>query len=653
MIADWIPGLVMLAGLAGALAGLVWRARRWLAGKAAATEGWRGLARMPRRYLVNVHEAVSRDPVGGGHAPDTGRHSAVLHILTAGGFTAASLLILAVHVLGWDPVWLAALLLAALASMAAGAVLVAVRRWPAWRAPRLSGGGFNHLPFGLIAFVVFFAAATLAETGVVGAIPWASPAGGLLLALGLYGSAGLYTGLTLGPLKHALTGALHLAFHPRPGRFEGTDHFTALQPMDLDAERLGAREPADFSWDRLLEFDACVECGRCEAACPAFEAGLPLSPKKLIQDLVAAQAKGGSDAGYRGRPYPGRDFGEARGGPDQPLVGSDAMIDPDTLWACTTCQACVYECPMMIGHVDAVVDLRRYQALEQGAVPGKGAEALEELRATDTLSGRATDNRLDWAADLAVPVLAERGSCDVLLWTGEGSFEMRNQQTLRALVRLLRLAGVDFAVLGREELDCGHVARVLGEEAAFRSLKERNLATLAQYRFDRIVTADPHVLHTLTNDYDGLGERVAIDHHSTFLAELLADGRLRLGHGADGATVTFHDPCYLARGAGETRSPRDLLEAMGMEVREMTKSGMRTSCCGWGGGGAFTDVPGERRIPDVRMDHARATGADTVAVACPNCAVMLEGVVDPGPEVRDLAEVLLESVASATEETLP
>ncbi|MFA9461321.1 DUF3483 domain-containing protein [Thiohalorhabdus sp. Cl-TMA] len=648
MTAPWIPALVMLAGLAATLAGLAWRARLWLTGRPARVDFLRGLARMPRRYLVDVHEAVSRDPVGGAGRGDTGQRIATMHILTAGGFTAASVLILVVHVFGVAFAPLAALLLGALTVMAAGTVLVGRRRRPEHRAPRLSGGGFNRLPLGLAAFVAFFFIATLPLAGVSGPLAWGSPFGMALVAVGLYGSLDLYGGLARGPLKHAANGALHLAFHPRPERFREADADSgspaALRPLDLEAERLGVREPRDFRWNQLLGFDACVECGRCEAACPAYEAGLPLSPKKLIQDLVAAEARGGTDAAYQGSPYPGRPLGQARGGPDHPLIGEEAMIHPDTLWACTTCQACVHECPMMIGHVDAVVDLRRYQTLEEGATPGKGAEVLEELRATDNLHGRPRESRLHWATDLNLPLLAERGACDVLLWTGEGAFEMRSQRTLRALVRLLRLAGVDFAVLGAEERDCGHVARVLGEEAAFRNLKEKNLETLDQYRFNRILTPDPHALHTLANEYDGLTERCAIEHHSTFLARLLAEGRLAPNRRADGTTVTFHDPCYLARGNGETQSPRDLLEGIGVEVREMEKSGLRTSCCGWGGGAAFTDVPGERRIPDVRMDHARATDAETVAVACPNCAVMLEGVVEPGPEVADIAEVLLEAV---------
>jgi Fe-S oxidoreductase len=350
-----------------------------------------------------------------------------------------------------------------------------------------------------------------------------------------------------------------------------------------------------------------------------------------------------TDAGYRGSPHPGRPLGVARGGRDLPLVGQAAMIHPDTLWACTTCRACVHECPMMIEHVDAVVELRRFVTLERGETPGKAPEALAELRATDNPGGKAPNSRLDWAVDLNLPTLAEVGKCDVLLWLGDGAFDLRNQRTLRALVRLLRQAGVDFAVLGSEELDTGDIARRLGDEATFLDLAHRNLETLQKYGFNRIVTADPHVLHSLGNEYKSLGGDYEVVHHTTYLVGLLELGQIQVIHTSTQA-VTYHDPCYLGRYNGEIEAPRRLLEAIGAERREMASAGMCSMCCGGGGGAPLTDVAGQRRIPDVRMDQARDTGAEVVAVACPSCAVMLEGVVGPRPEVVDLAELLLTAV---------
>jgi Fe-S oxidoreductase len=440
-----------------------------------------------------------------------------------------------------------------------------------------------------------------------------------LAVLGAWACLELFGRASRLPMRHALAGAVHLAFHPRPARFDRAPIDSALQPLDLNSPQLGAKSAADFRWNQLLGFDACVQCGRCEQACPAYAAGLPLDPKALIRDLAAARI-------------------------DRPLVGAGAAIDPDTLWACTTCRACVFECPMMIEHVDAVIDMRRYQTLELGAVPGKAVAALQELRAADTVCGRSPASRLDWAADLKLRQVGPGESCEVLLWLGEAAFDLRGQRTLRALVQLLRKAAVDFAVLGAEELDCGDLARRLGDEATFADLARRNVATLANRRFDRILTADPHVLHALRNEYPAFGGHYKVSHHSAFLLELARSGRLALGTRAGAGTVTFHDPCYLGRYNGDVDSPRQLLQLIGIQPVEMQRSGLRSSCCGWGGGAAFTDVAGKRRIPDVRIEHAREVGAAIVGVACPNCAVMLEGVVAPRPAVVDLAELVVDAV---------
>jgi Fe-S oxidoreductase len=544
-----------------------------------------------------------------------------MHVLTAGGLVPATLLALLENLTALRSRPLAMLLLAALSMMAAGVALLAWRRSPP-RPTRLSGGSFDTLPWALCGFVAFFARAACADLGIGPAARWTAMPDLGLAALGAWACAEIFTGVSWGPMRHALAGALHLAFHPRPARFDKASIDAALRPLALDAPQLGVQFAADFRWNQLLGFDACVQCGRCEAACPAHAAGLPLNPKTLIRNLAAART-------------------------DRVLVGVGATVEPDTLWACTTCRACVYECPMMIEHVDAVIDLRRFQTLELGATPGKSVQALQELRAADTTCGRSPSSRLDWAADLKLRQLAAGASCDVLLWLGEAAFDLRGQRTLRALVQLLRRAGVDFAVLGADELDCGDLARRLGDEATFVELARRNVATLASRYFARILTTDPHVLHALRNEYPAFGGRYEVWHHSAYLLELVQSGRLPVGTNPVQPTLTFHDPCYLGRYNGDIESPRRLLQAIGISPVEMQRSGLRSSCCGWGGGAAFTDVPGKRRIPDVRIEHAREVGADIVAVACPNCAVMLEGVVAPRPAVLDLAELVQQAVGEA------
>ncbi|WP_207460716.1 DUF3483 domain-containing protein [Azospirillum sp. SYSU D00513] len=634
MIATALSSLILATLAAGAVLALQ-HARRWRAGQPAGVDIVAGLKALPGRYLVDVHHVVARKSF-----------NARFHALTAGGFLASlPLLVLAAvpALRGWL-LW--GLLALALAVMLGGALMVGYRR-RVEKPAELSQGRFKRLPYALLAYAAAFLVVALDQLAG-GVLPW--PLALAFVLAGAWGGAELILGVGRGPLKHALNGALHLVAHPRPARFHdraGRD--TGLRPADLEAPKLGSERPLDFAWNRLLGFDACVQCGRCEVACPAYAADLPLNPKKLIQDLVtamdtAADGERRTDASYAGHNHPGRPIGLAQGGAALPLVGPGAMIHPDTLWACTTCRACVQECPMMIEHVDAVIDLRRFQTLELGATPAKAAAVLEELRVTDNPGGKPLARRTDWAVDLNLPLLAEKGQCDVLLWLGDGAFDLRVQRSLRALVGLMRRAGIDFAVLGEEELDSGDVARRLGDEATFQDLARRNIATLSRYRFGRIVTADPHALHVIRNEYPSFGGHWTVTHHTAFLLELVESGKLTL-KGPTGGSVTYHDPCYLGRYNGEIEAPRRLLDAIGLQRVEMERSGLRSSCCGGGGGAPLTDVAGKRRIPDVRMDHARATGAERVAVACPTCTLMLEGVVGQRPAVAEISELVLEAVA--------
>jgi Fe-S oxidoreductase len=628
MLASAAP-FATIACLLGGLVAAAWQTRRWLQGAPANVDLLGGLLAMPRRYLVDVHDVVARRP-----------RNSRFHALTAGGFLAslALLILLAIPALRFELLWLALAL--ALALMLAGALMVQRRR-QVDRPAELSGGMFDRLPLALILYALGFLVFALAQL-VTG--PVAVLASSLSLIVGTFGLIGIVSLAIGGPLKHAINGMLHLAFHPRPARFTGEKRDTALQPLDLAAGKLGAETPVDFAWNRLLAFDACVQCGRCEQVCPAYAAEQPLNPKKLIQDLAMALAPAASDAAYAGNDHPGHSPGMAHGGAQLPLIG--AAIAAETLWSCTTCRACVHECPMMIEHVDAVIDLRRFQTLELGALPGKAAAMLEDLRYTDTVSGRAPAARLDWAADLAMPLMRDLDETDILLWLGDAAFDLRAQRTLRALVRLLKRANVAFATLGEEELDSGDSARRLGDEAAFQDLAQRNIATLSRYRFRRIVTADPHSLHALKNEYPALGGRYEVVHHTTFLADLVERGTFGPIVG-DGRKVTYHDPCYLGRYNGETAAPRALLDALGVERVEMERSGLRSQCCGGGGGAPLTDIPGKRRIPDIRMAQAIATGAEVLAVACPTCTVMLEGVTGKRPEVLDVAELLWSALERA------
>ncbi len=605
--------------------GLARRAMLWRQGRAAPVE-WGGLLAIPKRYFVDLHHVVARDP-----------YISRTHIATAGGAIAALVLVALNYGLGlyWPSLdWG---IITAAAVMLAGTVFVWLRRrvTPA----RLSRGDWSRLPYTLAAFAL--------GLGILVALSPAAVSSGvaiIALLLLLAGSAELALGIGLGgPMKHAVAGLLHLAFHPRPERFAGV-RSTALRPLALDKGDFGVGTPADFRWNQLLSFDACVQCGKCESACPAFAAGQPLNPKKLIQDLVAGLSSR-SDAAYAGSPYPGMAAGAHAGSPREAIV--PGLIEAQTLWSCTTCRACVEDCPMLIEHVDAIVGMRRHLNLVRGDAPGKAVETLANLRETETQGGYARASRYNWAVDLDVASAQPGVPIDVLLVAGEGAFDMRYQRTLRALVKSLKAAKVDFAILGERERDTGDTARRLGDEATFQMLARRNVETLKTLTFRRIVTSDPHVLHSLKNEYPAFGGIYAVLHHTTFLAALVDEGRLVLGPSAETRPLTYHDPCYLARYNGETDAPRTLLQKMGINVQEMQRSGLSGRCCGGGGGAALTDIPGKQRIPDIRMADARDAGARVVAVACPQCTAMLEGVVGDRPEVLDIAELVAASLAPA------
>ncbi|WP_367143874.1 (Fe-S)-binding protein [Pantoea stewartii] len=632
MVLDRLLPWLLLGAVILALIGMVRRMLLWRRGQPEKVALLSGLLAMPRRYLVDLHHVVARD-----------KYMSRTHVATAGGFVLSMLLILAVHLFRISNVLVNGVLAAALVVMLTGALFVWYRR----RNPpaRLSRGPWMRLPKSLLVFAFTFFITTLPISDRFGeAGRWALAL--LLLAGIIWGLGEMVFGMAWGgPMKHAFAGALHLAFHRRPERFGGGCS-TGLKSVDLNAPTLGVEKPADFRWNQLLGFDACVQCGKCEAMCPAFAAGQPLNPKKLIQDMVIGMA-GGNDARFAGSPYPGVPVGEACGQPHQPIVGG--LIKEETLWSCTTCRACVEECPMMIEHVDAIVDMRRFMTLEKGQTPGKGAAVLENLSLTDNPNGFNPRSRTHWAADQNLPLMRDVKQTDVLFWVSDGAFDMRSQRILRAFVNILKAANVRFAVLGDEERDSGDVARRLGDDATFQRLAKSNIATLQQYRFNRIVTTDPHAFHCLKNEYPehypaGTQPDYEVLHHTTFINELVKAQLLDLKD-YKGGKVTWHDPCYLGRYNGEYAAPREVLAELGITLSEMTRSGFRSRCCGGGGGAPVTDIPGERRIADMRMEDARETGAELIAVGCQQCTAMLEGVVGPRPAVKDIAELVAEALS--------
>jgi Fe-S oxidoreductase/nitrate reductase gamma subunit len=403
------------------------------------------------------------------------------------------------------------------------------------------------------------------------------------------------------------------------------------------AERLGAGQLTDFGWPQLLDFDACTECGRCQVVCPAYIAGMPLNPKKLILDLRDCMTDQTSGL-----------LANANGGQmhERQVVGD--VIARDTLWSCTTCRACVHECPVLIEHVDTIVDMRRYLTLAMGDLPGTGALSLQNLGRAGNPWGQPPTARDAWALGLDVPVMADAGQVDVLWWVGcAGSYDERSQKISKALVRIFKAAGVDYAILGQEETCNGDPARRLGDEYTFQVLAQQNIQTLKQYHFKRIVTACPHCFNTLANEYPHFGGKWEVIHHSQFIDELIRTGRLTLSQPLD-ERVTFHDSCYLGRYNDICQAPRDVIVAIPgvVNLAEMGHSRDKALCCGGGGGGMWLEVHGERRIQEIRLEEAEATHPSIVASACPFCMLMFElgsktlRFDEKNIELKDIAELV-------------
>jgi Fe-S oxidoreductase len=442
---------------------------------------------------------------------------------------------------------------------------------------------------------------------------------------------------------HVLTILTFLAYLPRSKHlhifvaainvwFGRTRAGGRLEPLKFDDPdvpeeelRFGAGVARDLTWKQVLDTFSCTECGRCQDACPAFATGKILSPKLVImglRDAVFAQ-----DA-------------------DTPLV-PDA-VPADSIWDCVTCGACIQACPVSIEHVDHIVDLRRHLVMVESSFPSEAEPMLRDVERASNPWGKAQSERADWAAELGVRVL-EPGDPppEYLYWVGcASSFDERAQKTAQATAKLLSSAEVDFAILGPRESCTGDPARRIGNEYVFQTFAEQNVETLNQAGVTRIVTGCPHCFNTLANEYPDFGGRYEVIHHSELLSSLVNDGRIKpAGAGRADSPITYHDSCYLARHNDVLEAPRNLISAVGSQI-EMTRSRKQTFCCGAGGAHMWME---ERAKPinEERVREAAATGAGTLAVACPFCTVMLDdGVQSAGADLRvaDVATLLAEAI---------
>ena len=406
-----------------------------------------------------------------------------------------------------------------------------------------------------------------------------------------------------------------------PLRFDGPD----------DELRFGAGTVKDLTWKGILDTMSCTECGRCQDVCPAYATGKKLSPKLLVMDLrdhvFAEGPKVLADTGFE----------------PTPLV-PNAVTD-EVVWDCVTCGACVHECPVAIEHVDHIVDLRRQLVMVESRFPVEAEPMLRDVERSSNPWGKPQGERAAWAEGLDVRIL-EPGDRppEVLYWVGcAASYDERAREAARSTVKLLLAAGLDVAILGPRESCTGDPARRMGNEYVFQAFAEQNVATLDEAGATKIVASCPHCFNTLANEYPDFGGRYEVVHHTELLAELVRDGRLAPAAGE--TEITYHDSCYLARHNDVLSAPRELVAAAGKPV-EMERSGKRTFCCGAGGAHMWLEERGSG-INEERVREAAETGAETLAVACPFCTIMLDdGVRQSGRELRvaDVSTLLVEAL---------
>lgn len=450
------------------------------------------------------------------------------------------------------------------------------------------------------------------------------------------------------PLRHIIYSPLNIFF----SSMKPAGQLTKLNLEDETVEQFGVAKLTDFRTVQLLNGDACTECGRCQAACPAYMAGTALNPKQVILNIrdsisayqgllpIGPHANGGSENGSNG----------ASGNGDGMQV-TGTRISEDALWACTTCRACVYECPVLIEHVDAIVDMRRDLVIMEANPP----KLLQNTFTNAERAGNPWGNRgsrLDWASalDFEVPLLADKKECDVLYWVGcAGAFDPASQRTTRSVARILNQAGVDWAVLGDEETCHCEWARRSGNEPLYQASAEANIETFKQYKFNLIITHCPHCFNTFKNEFPQFGGDFKVAHHSLYIAKLIAEGKIK-PHVQRSESITYHDSCYLGRYNGVYDAPRAMLNSVpGLNVIEMARSRDRGLCCGGGGAQVWMETHQTHPVNQIRLEEAMSTGASTVAAACPFCTIMLDSAAQSKGmteqvKVRDVAEIVAESL---------
>ncbi len=479
----------------------------------------------------------------------------------------------------------------------------------------------------------------------------------------------------------------------------GASALGALQPMTSAGKPIDFEDPGEddqfgvsqvehFSWKGILDFSTCTECGRCQSQCPAWNTGKPLSPKLLIMSLREhAHAKAPYLLAGGGKTMEGEEKATeeqlkdvpaaALAEAERPLIGTaeeNGVIDPDVLWSCTTCGACVEQCPVDIEHIDHIVDMRRYQVMIESSFPSEAGTMLKNLEKKGNPWGLPAKQRLQWVkeVDFDVPVVGQDvedlTEVEYLYWVGcAGALEDRAKKTTKAFAELLHIAGVNFAIMGGEESCTGDSPRRLGNEFLFQQLGQQNVAMLNMAFGEddedpatrkpksakKIVATCPHCFNTIANEYPQLGGEYEVIHHTQLLQHLIDEGKLIPVTPVEGL-ITYHDPCYLGRHNKVYTPPREIIAKVpGLRNEEMHRHKERGFCCGAGGARMWMEERIGKRINNERVDEALSLNPDIVSTACPFCLVMLtdsvngkknDGKAKESVQVVDVAQLLLDSV---------
>jgi Fe-S oxidoreductase len=448
---------------------------------------------------------------------------------------------------------------------------------------------------------------------------------------------------------HIFTAPINASLKRQPkalGALGTTPDLEAL--MEDEDAVLGAGIIEHFHQQQLVQTLACTECGRCQDKCPAWNTGKPLNPKLIItnlRDTMLAQA----DRLLGAKAEDGSDIAPVQLVPD--------VIDPDALWACTTCGACVEECPVDIEHVDAIIDMRRYQVLMESSFPSEAGTMLRNVENQGNPWGLRADMRMEWTegVEFDIPVVSEHIPDDIewLYWVGcAGGLDDRARKSTQAIARVMHAAGVKFAILGAAESCTGDPARRLGNEYLWQEMAKANIETLDGAGVKKIIASCPHCFNTIGNEYPALGGNYEVVHHSQLLGRLVAEGKFG-PQDPIVAKLTYHDPCYLGRHNNEYDAPRVVLDSVpGLERVEMERHGKRAFCCGAGGSRMWMEERIGKRVNVTRTDEALGTGAEIIATSCPYCLIMLDDAVTAkkseggaaGVRVIDIAQVLADSI---------